>query len=61
MRVANGTQVGQGEAPFVVQIRLNKAHWCAGFIYNSQWIVTTAECVSGCAKSHLLKYAYTRQ
>ena len=47
VRVAGGSNVNVGEAPFVVQILLKAVHQCGGFIYNNQWVVTTAECVYG--------------
>lgn len=42
----------RGDDPFVAQIQVNGQHWCGEFIYNSEWIVTTAACVMGRYKSY---------
>jgi hypothetical protein len=36
---------GPLEYPYVVSIELDNKHFCAGFIYNPKWIVTTASCM----------------
>ncbi|KAI9556780.1 hypothetical protein GHT06_016571 [Daphnia sinensis] len=46
-RVVGGTDVNSKQFPFIVQIQTKGEHRCAGYIYNANWIVTTAVCVYG--------------
>ena len=45
-----------GNFPFVAQIQINGKHWCSGFIYNYDWIVTTASCVNGYDANIIIEY-----
>ena len=46
-RITGGALATLGQFPFLVSITENDRHFCAGFIYNTRWIVTTASCVVG--------------
>ncbi|XP_057373708.1 transmembrane protease serine 9-like [Daphnia carinata] len=52
-RVVGGTDAISKQFPFVVQIQTKGEHRCAGYIYNANWIVTTAVCVYGFKLSDL--------
>ncbi|KAK4015491.1 hypothetical protein OUZ56_030468 [Daphnia magna] len=52
-RVVGGTDVNSKQFPFIVQIQTKGEHRCAGYIYNANWIVTTAVCVYGYKLSDL--------
>ena len=47
-RIWSGVNVQPQEAPFVVDIQLTngQGHYCGGFIYNWDWVVTAAGCVA---------------
>ena len=44
-RVKGGVFALPGDYPYVVSIAVQGNHTCAGFLYNSEWVVTTASCV----------------
>ena len=46
-RISNGIQANTGDFPFIVSVTINGQHLCGGFIYNKDWVVTSASCVYG--------------
>ncbi len=44
-RIVGGVYANSQQFPFIAQILTNGLHRCAGYIYNSNWIVTSASCV----------------
>jgi hypothetical protein len=46
-RVVGGQDSTDGEWPWVVSIRKNGTHHCAGSLLTSHWVVTAAHCFKG--------------
>jgi secreted trypsin-like serine protease len=44
-RMINGAQASAGDFPYIVSITVGGEHICGGFIYNRDWVVTSASCV----------------
>lgn len=44
-RVTNGVQASAGDFPYIASVTVGGQHICGGFIYNQEWIVTSASCV----------------
>lgn len=43
--IFGGKIVKNNDFPFIVSLRLNGFHYCAGTIINDQWILTAAHCL----------------
>lgn len=48
-RILGGEDAAQGEYPWTVSVRVNKAHACSGSIIGTNRILTAASCVSSVA------------
>lgn len=51
-RILNGGIVNVGDLPYAVSVATASGHVCGGFIYNEEWIVTSAYCVRRCIHMH---------
>ncbi|EFX66543.1 hypothetical protein DAPPUDRAFT_116215 [Daphnia pulex] len=43
--MTNGAQASAGDFPYMVSVTTGGEHICGGFIYNRDWVVTSASCV----------------
>ncbi|XP_046638232.1 trypsin-1-like [Daphnia pulicaria] len=48
-----GGEIATAAIPYLVSIVVNEQHVCGGWIYNNDWIVTTAACVADYEPSQL--------
>ncbi|XP_049812778.1 mite allergen Der f 3-like isoform X2 [Schistocerca nitens] len=44
-RIVNGTEVMDGQYPFMISLRVNGSHNCGGTVLNEEWVLTAAHCV----------------
>lgn len=52
-KIVNGTDANIDEFPYLVSLRSNLFHSCAGSLLNKFWIVTAAHCIAGVQLSNM--------
>jgi secreted trypsin-like serine protease len=55
-KIVNGTNANIAEFPYLVSIRYNSSHNCAGSLLNDLWIVTAAHCLFAPAEQMTIQY-----
>ncbi|RZC42732.1 Trypsin and/or DUF1986 domain containing protein [Asbolus verrucosus] len=60
-RIVNGTDVQEGEIPYIVSIRIADSHDCGGSILDERHVLTAAHCVTGLSTSYFsVQYGVTK-
>ncbi|XP_049829815.1 chymotrypsin-2-like [Schistocerca gregaria] len=56
-RIVNGTEVMEGQYPFVISLRYDGNHSCGGTVLNKEWVLTAAHCVYRIDQTRLSVFA----